>query len=346
MARQLPKISAILICVFASVIAAMVAHAQPAASRSAAAPAGELRVHKNFTAGGESRWDYVTVDPQARRVYVAHATKVTVFDADSGSVLGEVADTPGVHGVAIVADRNEGYASCGRDGTVVVFDLKTFKTVRKVPAGKNPDAILYDPASQRIFAFNGGSGDITVINPAAPDEAPATLVIGGKLEFGATDGAGHVYVNVEDKAEVVAIDSKQLKITGRWSISPGESPTGLAIDPARRRLFVGCGNKKMIILDADQGKVLSEMAVGSGVDGAAFDPELKLAVTANGRDGTLTAVGELPEGGFIVVQTLPTVKGARTVANDPKTHRFFLPAMIPGEEGKTSFGLVVVGAGK
>jgi DNA-binding beta-propeller fold protein YncE len=155
-----------------------------------------------------------------------------------------------------------------------------------------------------------------------------------------------VYVNVEDKSEVVAIDSMQLKILARWSVAPGESPSGLAIDPATRRLFIGCDNQKMIILDADQGKRLADPPAGAGIDGVAFDPQLKLAVTANGRDGTMTVVKELPEGRFVVAQTLPTLKGARTIANDPTTHRFYLPCMIPAEDGKMTFGLLVVGTGE
>jgi len=354
MARQIGVVAAATVCILASSIGTLVLHAQPAASQPAASQpaasqasgAGELRVLKSFVAGGESRWDFVTVDSQAQRVYVAHSTCVTVFDADKGTVVGEVPDTPGVHGVAIVPDRNEGYATCGKDGTIRVFDLKTFKTLRTIKAGPKPDAILYDPAGQRVYAFDNSTGDITIVDPAAPDAAPATLAAGGKLEVGVIDDKGHLYVNVEDKSEVVAIDLKDRSIMARWPLAPGEKPTGLAMDTTHRRLFSGCANKKMIVLDADQGKVLSDMPAGAGIDGAAFDPELKLAVTANGRDGTLTVARELAEGGFAVVQTLPTVKGARTVVNDPKTHRFYLPAMIPGEDGKPSFGLMVVGAGK
>ena len=315
------------------------------ADAPAAGGAGPLAVLKSIPGDGNGGWDDLTVDPDGKRVYVSRATRVMVFDTEAGKLLGEVADTPGVHGIAVVPDRNLGFASCGRDGTVAVFDLKTLKVSKKVKAGKNPDGIIYDPASQRVFAFNHTGGDITIIDPAALDKEPNTLAVGGTLEFGVADGAGHVYVNVEDKSEVVAIDSKAQKVTAHWSVAPGDGPTGLAMDVAHRRLFAGCGNQKMIVLDADTGKVLASPAVGSGVDGAAFDPGMGLAVTSNGRDGTLTAVREGPAGQFAAVQTLATVRGARTVRCDPKTNRFCLPGNLPGEGGGPArFGLLVVGA--
>lgn len=329
-------------------VAMVVVGCAPSATSPASQPAQavELRMVKHFVGGGEGGWDYLTVDPQARRVYVARANRVMVFDADAGKLLGEVAGTSGVHGVAIVPDRNEGYATDGKDGMISVFDLKTFATIRTIKAGTKPDAILYDPASKKVFAFNGASGDVTVVDPAAPDKAPATLMIGGKLEFGATDGEGKVYVNVEDKSELVAIDSKQLKIVGRWPIAPGTEPTGLAIDAAHRRLFVGCLNQKMIVVDADNGNILAALPVGAGVDGAAFDAQLGLAVSANGKDGTMTAVSQGADGKFKVVQTVVTVKTARTVANDPKTHCFYLPCNMQDAAGKMQFCLIVVGPAK
>ena len=295
MTRRVPVLLSVSIGLLAFSAGVWMVRADAPASQPAAT--GELAVVKTFPADGNGGWDYLTVDPQARRVYVARATRVMVFDADNGTLLGEVTGTPGVHGVALVPERSEGFASNGKSGTVSVFDLKTFKTIREIKAG-------------------------------------------------VADGAGHVYVNVEDKSEVVAIDSKELKITARWSVAPGEEPTGLAMDAAHRRLFVGCSNHKMIILDADQGKVLADVPVGSGVDGVAFDAELNLAMSANGRDGTLTAVREGPEGKFTVVQTLQTVKSARTIAADPKTHQAYLPCTLPGEGGPGKFGLMVVGKAK
>ena len=315
-----------------------------ASPASGPAGAGELAVLGSIPGDGNGGWDCLTVDPEGKRVYVARATRVMVFDTEKGKLLGEVADIPGAHGVALVPQRNLGFATCGRERKIAVFDLKTLKVLQKVKAGQNPDVIIYDPASQKVYAFNGRSGDITIVDPAALDKEPVTLSVGGKLEFGVADGAGHVYVNVEDKGEVVVIDTKEQKVAARWPVAPGEEPTGLDMDVVRRRLFVGCSNQKMVILDANTGKVLASPAVGAGVDGAAFDPQLGLAMTANGKDGTLTAVREGPDGQFAVVQTLKTVKGARTIAADTKTHRIYLACNLPAEGGgEAKFGLLIVG---
>jgi DNA-binding beta-propeller fold protein YncE len=345
MARRISVTASVLVALLV-VAGAGLWMAQGQTPASAPSPAGELKVVQSIIGDGNGGWDDLTVDPDGKRVYVSRATRVMVFDTEAGKLAGEVADTPGVHGIALVPERNLGFASCGRDGTIAVFDLKKLKVSQKVKAGKNPDGIIYDPASQRVYAFNHTGGDITIVDPAALDKEPNTLAVGGTLEFGVADGAGHVYVNVEDKNEVAVIDSKLQKVTAHWSVAPGDGPTGLAIDVAHRRLFAGCGNQKMVVLDADTGKVLASPAVGSGVDGVAFDPGLGLAVSSNGRDGTLTAVREAPAGQFAPVQTLTTVKGARTIRGDAKTHRFYLPCNLPGEGGGAAkFGLLVVGAG-
>ena len=316
-----------------------------AAQAKAPADAGPLQVLKTFNVGGPGGWDYITVDPDARRLYVSHATRVMVLDADQGKALGEIDDTPGVHGIAVVPEFNVGFTSNGKEGMLSVFDLKTLKMLRKVKAGQNPDSIIYDPASKKVFAFNGRSGDATIVDPAALDKAPVSLPIGGKLETGVADGAGRVYVNVEDKNEIVAIDSKAGKVLAHWPLAPGEGPTGLAMDREHRRLYSGCSNKMMVVLDADQGKVLATPPVGSGVDGSAFDPQLGLAASANGRDGTLTAVKEEPAGTFKVVQTLKTASGARTITSDPKTHRFYLPCNV-ATNGQSEFSVLVVEAAR
>ena len=303
----------------------------------------ELRVLATHLVGGGGGWDYIQVDPAARRFYIARASRVMILDADQGKLLGEVADIAGAHGVALVPQRNEGFATNGKSESVSVFDLKTFKMLRKIKAGQKPDAILYDPASEKIFACNGNSGDVSIVDPAALDKQPANLAVGGKLEFAVADGAGHVYVNVEDKNEVVAIDSKKGTVLAHWSITPGEAPTGLAMDVAHRRLFVGCSNQKMVVLDAEEGKVIGVAPIGRGVDGVAFDPQLQVAVSANGSDGTISVVREEPGIGYIVAQTLKTCKGARTIAVDPATHRFVLPCIVPAKDGDGSFGVVVVG---
>jgi DNA-binding beta-propeller fold protein YncE len=329
-----------------AVLAGCAAQSQPTGNEnptSAPAAEGLLRVVKAVPAGTDG-WDYITVDSAARRVYVARSTRVEVFDADSGALVGTVTGVGGAHGVALVPEKNEGYATAGKDGTIIKFDLKTLKPNEMIIAGKKPDAILYDPASKCVFAFNHGDGDVIVVNPATPNDPAVTIPVGGTLEFAVADGAGRVYVNVEDKNEVAVIDTKvQMKVVARWPVAPGEEPTGLAIDVAHRRLFVGCGNKKMVVLDADNGKVLATLPVGAGVDGVAFDPQLNLAMSADGKDGTLTAVREVSPGKFAVVQTLTTAKGARTIAVDPKTHTVYLPCLVPGRNNMPTFGLLLVG---
>jgi DNA-binding beta-propeller fold protein YncE len=311
-----------------------------AAGRSSAATeAGPVKVVNTFKVGGPGGWDYLTVDPDARRLYVSHATRVMVLDVDKGTLIGEIADTPGVHGIAVVPEHNVGFTSNGKEDALSVFDLKSLKTLRKIKAGRNPDSIIYDPASKKVFAFNGRSGDATIVDPGALDKPPVSLPLGGKLETGVADGAGRVYVNVEDKGEIVAIDSRAGKVLAHWPIAPGEEPSGLALDREHHRLFSGCANKMMVVVDAEQGKVQATVPVGTGVDGAAFDPQLGLAAVPNGRDGTLTVVKEESAGTFKVVQTLKTANGARTITTDPKTHRFYLPCNIQSE-----FSVLVVEA--
>ncbi len=307
-----------------------------------AADTGPLQVLKTLKVGGTGGWDYLTVDPAAQHLYVSHATRVMVLDLKEGTLIGEIPDTPGVHGIALVPERNEGFTTNGRANSLTVFDLKTLKALRQIPAGRNPDAITYDPFTKKVFAFNGRSGDITIVDTTAPDEAPVTLPVGGKLESGVSDEAGHIYVNVEDKSEIVAVDSQANKVLAHWAIAPGEEPTGLAIDRAHHRLFAGCGNEMMVVVDAEQGKVLTTAPVGAGVDGIAFDATLGLIVTPNGRDGTLTVVKEDPAGTFNVVQTLPTARGARTITTDPTTHEFLLPCNVT-TEGTSEFSVLVVG---
>lgn len=331
----------LLLAALSATVVSFAARLAPAAAPTAAAGT-ELQVLKTFRVGGADRWDYITVDPAAHRLYVARATRIMVLDSETGASVGEIPGLEGAHGVALVHDHNLGFATSGRGNEVVVFDLKTLQTQRKIKSGQNPDAILYDPASKKVFAFCGRSGDATVIDPANLDHSPVSLPIGGKLEAGVADGNGRVYVNVEDKNEVVAIDSKALKVLAHWSLAAATEPTGLAIDVEHRRLFAGC-NKMMAVLDADSGKLLATPPIGAGVDGVAFDPQVG-AMSANGGDGTLTVVREGPAGKFTVAQTLPTFKTAKTIAGDPHSHRAYLPATIPGENGgAATFGIVVVG---
>jgi len=314
------------IAVVATLLAAATAGGQDPAP-AAAAPAAPYRVVKKLEIGGEGRWDLFAIDSRTKRLYVPRSDHVIVIDADSGAVLDRIDDTEGVHGVALVPELERGFTSDGRDGAMTVFDLKTFAVLGKVKAGTNPDAIVYDPASRRVFCFNGRGNDVTAVDAAvdlSKEGVTDRLELGGKPELAVADGKGQVFVNLEDTSEVVRFDAKTLRITARWPLKPGEGPTGLAIDVERHRLFSACDNRKMVVLDAETGKVLATPAIGDGVDGAAFDPATGTAFSSNG-DGTLTAVRETSPGTFEVVQTLATQRGARTMALDPTTHRIYLP---------------------
>jgi len=288
------------------------------------ASAEEYKLAKSAKLGGEGGWDYLTVDAAARRVYVSRSSHVMVLDADTLQVIGDIPETTGVHGIAIAADLEKGFTSNGRSNTLTVFDPKTLKATGEVKTGTNPDAILYDSFTKRVFAFNGRSGDVTVVD-AKSDAVLATIPVGGKLEFGQTDGKGQVFVNVEDKGEIVALDAKEMKVLAHWSIAPCEEPTGLALDGAHRRLFAACGNKLMAVVNADTGKVVTTLPIGAGSDGASFDPATQNAFSSNG-EGTLTVVHESAGDKFEVVQTVKTQRSARTITLDPKTGSLLLPA--------------------
>jgi YVTN family beta-propeller protein len=281
-------------------------------------------VTRRAVLGGDGGWDYITVDAAARRVFVARSTRVLVLDADTLELVGEIPDTPGVHGVAIASDVGRGFASNGRDNSATVFELGSLKTLAKIPTGTNPDALLYDAPTHRVFVFNGASGDITVID-AAKATVAGTIPVGGKLEAGVSDGAGHVYVNVEDKNQVAAVDARRMAVTARWPLKDCAEPTGLALDAAHRRLFSVCDGH-MAVLDADSGRQVATVPIGAGPDGAVFDAERQLAFSSNGRDGTVTVVRERAPDRVEVEETLPTQPSARTIALDTKTHALLLPA--------------------
>ncbi len=330
-------------CVLAGiVIVSCLAGSAFAASGSSTANTGPLQVVKTIPIGSTGGWDYLTVDSQADRLYVSHGNQVMVLDTTNDSLVGQVANTPGVHGIAIVPELNEGYTSNGRESKLSVFDLKTLKTLRKVVSGQNPDSIIYDPFTKKVFAFNHTGGDITVVDTTDPNKAPATIQVGGTLETGVSDLAGHVYVNVENKSEIVSIDSKKDKILAHWPIAPGEEPTGLAIDREHHRLFAGCGNQMMIVVDSNDGKVLGNVPIGPGCDGVTFVASPGLAVSSNGGNGTVTVVKEEPAGKFSVIQTLKTTMRARTITSDPKTNLIYLPCNI-NTNGQNQFSVLVVG---
>jgi YVTN family beta-propeller protein len=295
---------------------------KPSANAAAAGPSG-YHLIKKIKLGGEGGWDYIEIDSPTRRLFVSRGTKVVVVNVDSEKVVGEIPNTLGVHGIALAPDLNRGFTSNGRAGTVTIFDLTTLQVIGTVEAGTNPDAIVYDPASKRVFAMNGRSHNATAID-GATGKVAATIDLGGKPEFAVADGTGHVYVNIEDKSELWQIDSQKLAVSARWTVAPCESPSGLAIDAANRRLFAGCDNKMMAVVDADSGKVIATPAIGEGVDANRFDPGTGFAFASNGQSGTLTVVREESPNKYTVVEDVPTERGARTMALDPKTHEVFL----------------------
>jgi DNA-binding beta-propeller fold protein YncE len=316
----------------------------------AAADNAELKVLNTFKIGGAGRWDYPTVDPEGKRLYVTRGNHVSVIDTEKGTLVGDITDVQGCHGTAIVRDKNLGFVTSGQENAIAVFDLETLKVKSKIKtagaSSRNPDAILYDSASGKVFAFCAG-GDAVAVDPANLDAPPVAIPCGGKLEFGQADGAGRVFVNNEDKSEIDVIDGKALKVTDKWSIAPVTAPSGLAIDVAHHRLFSVGGNQKMAIVDYEAGKLLTTVPIGTGPDGCAFDPKLGVALSANGRDGTVTVVGEKSPGEFAALQTLTTLRTGRTIADNSKTSQFFIPATIPAEGGGPGeFGIVVVGPAK
>jgi DNA-binding beta-propeller fold protein YncE len=296
-------------------------HMNPVGSSVVSGSPG-YKVVNTYKIGGEGGWDYLTADAAARRLYISRATHVLVLDLDSGKTVGDIADTPGVHGIALAPELGRGFISNGREGTVSIFDLKTLATSSKVKVGDNPDAILYDPATKRVFTFNGRSQDSTVID-ATKGTVLGTIKLDGKPEFAASDGKGEIFVNIEDKSELTAIDPGKLVVKAKWPLAPCESPSGLSMDQKNRRLFVGCDNKMMAVVNADTGKVLATPAIGDGVDATTFDDETGLAFASCG-EGVLTVVREESPDKFSVAENVPTQPGARTLALDSKTHNVFV----------------------
>lgn len=291
-------------------------------SRLFAADPG-LHIIKTYKLGGEGGWDYLKMDSDTRHLFISRSTHVIVIDADSGKPAGDIPDTPGVHGIAIASDLGRGFTSNGREGTVSIFDLKTLTPISKVQSvGQNPDAIIFDPATKRVFTFNGRSHDSTAIDAASGNIA-GKIDLGGKPEFAVSTGEGELFVNIEDKSELLSLDPKELKVKSRWPLAPCESPSGLAMDKKNRRLFVACDNKMMAVVNADTGKVITTLPIGEGVDADRFDPDTNLAYASCG-EGVLTVVKEDSPDKFAVVQNVKTERGARTMALDAKTHNVFL----------------------
>ena len=288
---------------------------------SAMGPSG-YHLAKKETLGGDGGWDYLYVDSKARRVYISRGSHVMVVDADSAALVGDIPNTNGVHGIAIVDDMDKGFIRDGRDNNVTIFDTRTLKVLGTAPVGKNPDAIIYDPASKRVFTFNGASKDATAIDAKA-GTVVGTIPLGGKPEFAVADEKGHVFVNIEDTSEIVRFDSNKLSVESRWKITPGEEPSGLAMDRKHRWLFSVCSNKMMAIVNADTGQVITTVPTGAGTDAAGFDPETGYAFSSNG-EGTLTVVHEDSPDKFSLVENVPTQARARTMSLDTKTHQVYL----------------------
>jgi DNA-binding beta-propeller fold protein YncE len=296
---------------------------QPAQS-AAAAPSPHYHVVRHIPVGGDGGWDYLTMDSPSHRLFISRGDRVVVLDVQSGKVVGEIPNTQGVHGIAIAPDLHRGFVSDGRTSTVTIFDLDSLKTLSEVKTtGDRPDAIIFDPASSRVFTFNAAGKNTTAID-AATGNIAGTVALGGKPEFAAADGKGHVYVNVEDTSELVALDSKALTEIKRWKLTPCEEPSGLAMDRNHRRLFSGCGNKLMAVSDPDAGRVVATVPIGQGVDANAFDPAFNLAFSSNGADGTLTVAHEVTPDQYEVADNVPTQRAARTMALDEQTHHIYL----------------------
>jgi YVTN family beta-propeller protein len=279
-----------------------------------------------ITIGGEGGWDYLTVDAPAHRLYVSHATHVVVIDTQTNKVVGDIPDTPGVHGVAIAAELGKGFVSNGRESKSSMFDLKTLNLIQKIHTGENPDAILYEPATKAIYTMNGRGKSATVID-AASGKVVATVPLGGKPESAQADSkAGRVYINMEDLNSVKVIDTATHTVAATWPAAPCEAATGMAFDAETHRLFLGCDNKLMVMMDSASGKVVATVPVGEGVDSTWFDPQTKLAFTSNGGAGTISVAHEDSPSALKIVQTIKTARGGRTMALDPATHALYVAA--------------------
>ena len=323
---------------------ALIAVSLAASGAPSDAPYG---IAQEYLLGGSGGWDLLTADPDHQRLFITRADRIMVVSTADGSLAGTIPDTAGVHGVALAASLGKGFSSNGRSDNVTVFDLQTLKPLETIAVkGQNPDVILFEAASGRLLTFNGRSQDISFIDPGKR-EVVAKLPAGGKPEFAVADGTGKVFVNIEDKAQILVFDARTAQQIAVWPLAGCEEPTGLAMDVAHRRLFSVCGNQVMAITNADTGKSVARVKIGQGPDGAAFDAERGLVFSPNGRDGTLTIVHEDDPDHYSVAATIATRKSARTMALDAKTHRVYLvsaefgPAPAPTPEHPHPRGAVL-----
>jgi len=282
------------------------------------------KVSKKLNVAGNEGWDYLAVDDVNQHLFVSHGSIVNVIDLKSDTSIATIPDTKGVHGIAIANDLNKAFISNGKDNSITVINLKTFELIEKVKInGVNPDAILYDTFSSKVFIYNGKSNDATVLD-ANTNQVVKTIAFGGKPEFSVTNNKGLVYVNIEDKNEIKVINTATLEVANTWKITPGDEPSGLAIDTETNRLFSVCGNKLMIVVDASNGKIIKTLPIGDGCDGVIFDAKNKLVFSSNG-EGTITIVKEENASTFSVLETIKTQKGARTIALNKTTNQLYLP---------------------
>jgi YVTN family beta-propeller protein len=297
---------------------------------------GPYRFVKDIAIGGEGGWDYLSVDPTAHRLFVSHGTTIVVVDTEHDRIEGEIRGVTGVHGLTIAPDLGRGFSANGGEDTVGIVDLKTLKVLQKVPTGRDPDTIAYDPVHQTVYAFAKGDGSATAFD-AKTGAIVATFSLGGTPQATVVDAKhGRIYVNLQDRNAVAVIDTTSRKVTTVWSIEPGQNQSGLAIDLERQRLFVGCRNKLMVMLDATTGTVLAQVPIGAGTDSSWFDPGTKLAFSSTG-EGTVTIAREDSPATLTTIQTLTTRPSARTMTVDPSTHRIYLAVSdsqprAPGDE--------------
>ncbi len=294
----------------------------------AAFAAVNYQLLKKVSVPGTGGWDYVTVDAAARRVYVSHSTQVDVLDADSFSLVGTIPNTPGVHGIAIAPEAGRGYISAGKADSVIVFDLKTLKSLGEIKVGKKPDAIIYEPLTKRIYVMNGDSESITVLN-AADGTVAGTIALGGGPEFAVSDGKGNLYVNLEEQNETLHIDVNTLTVKNRWPLAPYATPTSLAMDLENRRLFVGCRSKNLVVLNADTGKIVFTAPIGERVDAGAFDSKTRLVYVSTG-DGKVFVFHQDSPDKYSVAQEITTKTGAKTMGYDPATGNLIVPTSENG----------------
>jgi len=300
------------------------------------AASGGYHLIEKIDVGGQGGWDLLTVDDAGRRVFISHETQVEVIDLQSKKAIATIPNTPGVHGIALAPEEGRGFVTNGRASTVTIFDLKTLAAIAQAPTGTKPDAIVYDPSTHRVFALNGGSNSATAID-AASGKVAGTVTLGGAPEFAVADGTGNIFVNVEDKNEVLRLDGRELNVKNRWSLAPCQTPTSMAIDRKNHRLFIGCRSHVMAVVNAESGKVIATLPIGDHVDASAFDPETGLIFNSTG-EGTVDVFHEDSPDKYSAVERIPTHAGSKTMALDSKTHQILVPSNESGRFEILLFG--------